>query len=290
MPSKKGNCFYSDLNIIQLECSDEELFDAIDLYNEKKVVLPILKSYMHEHTHFIQYNTTSIGYYLKLLGNYQIAYLSKIADEMLKSPDFIYPMMWHIQMRKNEKDRFKRPIHFYYYWYLAEIVRVYLTGSRETFEYYLQNMMHGEFYGIFDYILELEPELIKIFNSDYQYTKRKITSDSEQFERFRIAALLKTIAFNQGIRDLFESQALLSEYYFDEVADERLIKALERNKFLSSDSIDYLLPLKFYRDLHSFDLSNKRDFLSFKLGFHAICQIAFHAPILPFQEKMGPFL
>lgn len=284
-----GNCFYSDLNVIKIDCSDEELFCAMDLFNEKKVVLPVLRSFLHEHTHFIQYNTTPVGYYLKLLGSYQMAYLPKIADEMLKSPEFTYPMMLHIQLRKNEKDRFKRPIHFYYYWYLAEVIRVYLTGERETFDYYLQKVMHGEFYGIFDFILELEPELVKILNPAYPYTGRKLTAmkNEEQENAFKTSVFLKNTVMNMGIKDLLESQALLSEYYYDDIADERLLKALEKKEF-SSNQVDYLFPLILYRSLYSFDLTNKKDFLRFKLGFHAVCQIALHAPVLPFHDKLGP--
>lgn len=284
-----GNCFYSDLNVIKIDCSDEELFCAMDLFNEKKVVLPVLRSFLHEHTHFIQYNTTPVGYYLKLLGSYQMAYLPKIASEMLKSPEFTYPMMLHIQLRKNEKDRFKRPIHFYYYWYLAEVIRVYLTGERETFDYYLQKVMHGEFYGIFDFILELEPELVKILDPAYPYTGRKLTSmkNEEQKNAFKISVFLKNTVMNMGIKDLLESQALLSEYYYDDIADERLLKALEKKEF-SSNQVDYLFPLILYRSLYSFDLTNKKDFLRFKLGFHAVCQIALHAPVLPFHDKLGP--
>lgn len=284
-----GNCFYSDLNVIKIDCSDEELFCAMDLFNEKKVVLPVLRSFLHEHTHFIQYNTTPVGYYLKLLGSYQMAYLQKIASEMLKSPEFTYPMMLHIQLRKNEKDRFKRPIHFYYYWYLAEVIRVYLTGERETFDYYLQKVMHGEFYGIFDFILELEPELVKILNPAYPYTGRKLTAmkNEEQKNAFKTSVLLKNTVMKMGIKDLLESQALLSEYYYDDIADERLLKALEKKEF-SSNQVDYLFPLILYRSLYSFDLTNKKDFLRFKLGFHAVCQIALHAPVLPFHDKLGP--
>lgn len=284
-----GNCFYSDLNVIKIDCSDEELFCAMALFYEKKVILPVLRSYLHEHTHFIQYNTTPVGYYLKLLGSYQMAYLPKIADEMLKSPEFTYPMMLHIQQRKNEKDRFKRPVHFYYYWYLAEVIRVYLTGERETFDYYLQKVMHGEFYGIFDFILELEPELVKILNPAYPYTGRKLTAmeNKKQKKAFKTSVFLKNTAMNMGIKDLLESQALLAEYYYDDIADERLLRALERKAF-SSNQADYLFPLIFYRNLHSFDLTNKKDFLRFKLGFHAVCQIALHAPVLPFHDKLGP--
>lgn len=269
-----GNNFYTYLNILQLNCEEEELFDAMDLYNEKKIVLPILRSYLHEHTHFIQHNTTPVGYYITLLKNYQIAYLTKISDEMLKSPEFTYPMMWHIQKRKNEEDRFKRPVHFYYYWYLAEIVRLCLVGNKETFGYYLHEVMHEKFYGMFDFLLELEPVLIKLLDSNYNYD-RKI--DFSNFTNRTISGL--------RLKAIFESQALLTEYYFDNVADERLIKALDSN--ISPEHSDYLLPLKLYKELHSFDLSNKNDFLSFKLGFHAICQIILHTPILPFQDKLG---
>lgn len=104
--------------------------------------------------------------------------------------------------------------------------------------------MCGEFYGIFDYILELEPELIKLLNPAYQYTEREITKGVlEQFERFRTALFLKYTAFNQGIKDVFESQALLPDYYFNKIVDERLIKAWNRSTYPST-SIDYLLPLR----------------------------------------------
>lgn len=211
-----GNCFYSDLNVIKIDCSDEELFCAMALFYEKKVILPVLRSYLHEHTHFIQYNTTPVGYYL-------------------------------------------------------------------------QKVMHGEFYGIFDFILELEPELVKILNPAYPYTGRKLTAmeNKKQKKAFKTSVFLKNTAMNMGIKDLLESQALLAEYYYDDIADERLLKALEKKEF-SSNQADYLFPLIFYRNLHSFDLINKKDFLRFKLGFHAVCQIALHAPVLPFHDKLGP--
>lgn len=211
-----GNCFYSDLNVIKIDCSDEELFCAMALFYEKKVILPVLRSYLHEHTHFIQYNTTPVGYYL-------------------------------------------------------------------------QKVMHGEFYGIFDFILELEPELVKILNPAYPYTGRKLTAmeNKKQKKAFKTSVFLKNTAMNMGIKDLLESQALLAEYYYDDIADERLLRALEKKEF-SSNQADYLFPLIFYRNLHSFDLTNKKDFLRFKLGFHAVCQIALHAPVLPFHDKLGP--
>lgn len=45
------------------------------------------------------------------------------------------------------------------------------------------------------------------------------------------------------------------------------------------------MPLILYYECYEFDLKNKSDFLSFKLGFHAICQIVLSAPILPFQKR-----
>lgn len=288
--SGTGNNFYTDVNIIELNCRSEELFDAMDLFNEKRTILPIFRSYLHEHTHFIQHNTTPVGYYLKLLRDYQKIYMPKITDEMLKAPEFTYPMMWHIQKRKNEKDRFKRPIHFYYYWYLAEVVRQYLNGDYETFEYYIHQMAHDEFYGIYDFMLELEPELIKMLHPGYGYRGRKIiiTGSEEKSGGNYFDPGFGMPKLN-ALNDVLESQALLAEYYFDETADERLLKALSKEKIPSWQS-DYLYPLITYARKHSFDLSKKEDFLSFKLGFHAICQIVLHAPILPFQDRLGEVL
>lgn len=280
-----GNNFYTNLNIIQLNCEAEELFEAMDLYNRERIVLPILRAYLHEHTHFIQHNTTPVGYYIKLLKDYQATWLPKITDEMLKSPDFTYPMMWHIQRRRKEDDRFKKPIH-YYYWYLAEMVRLYLVGKEKTFNYYVDNMMKGEFYGIIDFVLELEPELIQLLDQSYDYNGRKFFDNQEQLKKIQLAATLTSFNMGGVLKSIFESQALLSEYFFDAVADERLEKALNEHN-ISPRHRNYLFPLILYKNTYSFDLSNKNDFLSFKPGFNAICQIALHAPILPFQDKLG---
>lgn len=59
---------------------------------------------------------------------------------------------------------------------------------------------------------------------------------------------------------------------------------------MNKEQSKYLLPLSMYQSAYNFDLSNKHDFLSFKLGFNAICQITLNAPILPFQNKHSSHL
>jgi hypothetical protein len=103
-------------------------------------------------------------------------------------------------------------------------------------------------------------------------------------DKLKGAAFIETFA-RMNLASITESEALLAEYWFDEVADERLLRLLNNNDLQTVERSYYLLPLMMFRGFHSLDLTDKEDFLSFKLGFHAICQIVLNSPLLPYQKK-----
>lgn len=169
---------------------------------------------------------------------------------------------------------------------MAEIVRLILIGDYETLSYYTERMMYGE--GLPDYFMELEQYLNKVLSGETRSCKRKMKKHSDiELQRIQLGVFNNAFS-NLNITSAMESQALLSEYYFDEIADEFLIKAIGKSNY-QEDQMHYLLPLRLYQEAYSFDLRKKSDFLSFKLGFNAVCQIVFHAPILPFQDEIGPY-
>lgn len=283
---KQSNFFDSESYIIQLNFKREEFFNALDQFNDERAVTPVLRSFLHEHTHFLQYATTSVGYYLKLLRDFQLLQFTQIAQEALNIEKSIYPMMPLIFDIKSKSVRHQKPAHFYYYWVLAEIVRLMLIGDFKTLDYYLKRMMSGN--GLIDYFMELEQYLNKMLSGKFQSNSRGLKTDDKVTLKKLLSSLYTNFFSGINITSAMESQALLSEYFFDETADEFLMRAIEKSSF-KEDQIHYLLPLKLYQSAYSFDLREKSDFLSFKLGFSAICQITFNAPILPFQDKFGSY-
>lgn len=278
------NYFDNKYYVINLKYTKSEVDKALSEFTENKKVTPIIRAILHEHAHYIQSATTSVGYYLKMLDDYQNSHIRDMVNEMIKTNKICYPMINNIVAPEHIRKENKNMTTHYYYWVLAEIVRQMLLGNEETVSYYLDRMMEGA--GYFDYYLELD-ECLKCcyLYIEKQGTEKESIANQDEFLNniFKVATLLQRFLGFQ-ISDVLESQALLAEYFYDEVADERLIKYISIKK-MDREQKKYCLPLILYYECYEFDLKNKSDFLSFKLGFHAICQIVLSAPILPFQKR-----
>lgn len=269
-----GNSF-----IISLECNAKDFYQ--DFYNLKEnyVSSRLIKSFLHEYTHYIQLSTTTVGYYLKLLKNYQQIRMMLCCTDVLNTrPKKLYPLFYNIMDLKNSRTKNKKASYQYYYWVLSEIVRLFILGDSDTLSYYQHYMMDGM--GFLDYFLELDEELKRFYQLEPDSFKYSEFSD-EVKDKMSLGFMLSEMS-NISIASLIESEALLSEYYFDEVADERLLSLLKM-EHLGKEECNYFLPLILYRSTYGFDLKCRKDFSRFKLGFHGICQIVLHSPILPFQ-------
>lgn len=282
---EQKNYFDSKYYVINLKYSKCEVDKAMAEFFNKKKVTPIIRAILHEHAHYIQCATTEVGYYLKMLDDYQMDHIKNMVNEASKGKLVCYPMMSNIMNNKNTRKKsqaLKDITTHYYYWVLAEIVRQLILGDEKTIAYYLSKMMNGE--GYLDYYLELDEALKCCLYEEKQEEKIKAEVEEELLIKIFTCAYAMQVVANLKISDLLESQALITEYFYDEVADERLIEFLSK-KEMGKEIEKYCLPLILYYNCYNLDLKNKSDFLSFKLGYHAICQLVLSAPILPFHRR-----
>lgn len=224
------NYFDNKYYVINLKYTKSEVDKALSEFTENKKVTPIIRAILHEHAHYIQSATTSVGYYLKMLDDYQNSHIRDMVNEMIKTNKICYPMINNIVAPEHIRKENKNMTTHYYYWVLAEIVRQMLLGNEETVSYYLDRMMEGA--GYFDYYLELD-ECLKCcyLYIEKQGTEKESIANQDEFLNniFKVATLLQRFLGFQ-ISDVLESQALLAEYFYDEVADERLIKYISIKK------------------------------------------------------------
>ncbi len=277
--SKNGSFFDSNNYIISLNYKQDNFYKAYYNFKKNGEVSPILRSFLHEHAHFLQFATTTVGYYLKLLGDYQLNRITACFRVVMNSKEKVYPLFKNVMNIKNRHVKNDKVAYHYYYWVLCELIRLLILGDTSTLDYYQQYMMEG--LGLFDYFFEQDQEFKKLYNIKSD-SYENIEYSDQSLDQLNYG-IFTTIFTNLSMTSVIESEALLTEYHFDDVADERLLKLLG-TKSTTVRTADYLFPLVVYRDIHNFDLTNKRDFLRFKLGFHGICQIVLNSPMLPFQR------
>ena len=279
--SDRNTFFDSNCCIMSLNCTSDELgkaFEHLDKYGE---TVPVLRDFLHEHAHHIQFATTTVGYYLNLIHNYQFQRLRTCCTYVMQSKEKVYPLFKSILNIKTRQIVNKKAAHHYYYWALGEMIRLNMWGELNTINEYLEYMMQGE--GLHDYYAEMDEALKRLYGIP-KAGNSNFGPASDELEDMLKVSMFHQMAASVSLATIIESEALLAEYWYDEVADERLIRLLNRTK-MTADEQNYLYPLILYKSVNKLDLIDRNDFLSFKLGFHAICQIVLNSPLLPFQEK-----
>ena len=263
---------------IDLACTKEELNESFMLHETEGILSPPLRSLLHEHCHLIQYATTIFGYYMNLVETFQRNAMVSLVNCCLEDKVDPYGVVHQIMARNG----LPKENTYYYDWALGEIVRIQLTGTFDELTEYLCRIMKGN--GFLDYYGELD-----LFLSRLSHIPKKLRADflspevDPQIAKQLLAASFMNDGLQINVSSILESQAHLTQYFFDSVADEAFC-AMMKPQQLTREKANYLVPLQLYWKTHQFDLQNPEDFMSFKLGFFAICDLALNAPMLPFYR------
>lgn len=254
-----------------LQTSRREYLQEYDKFTMQLDMSSNIRTGFHELVHFFQYHATPFGMYLSLLCDFQMLQLRTLLRLVKERMRVEYPLLPQICRHLRPVSRYEKIWYHLKYWYLAELVRLYLIGDFANFCYYYEKNIFSEELPS-QWFSQLEAELCNVLN--LPFTDRILQKEDSEAQAFLHDITLR-ITGNSDARNIFENQARMAQYWWEMGYCENPFTNVSFEHKYSGLIAEYTA------------FSTAENFPQFHETFYAICELALFPPILPFQAQIG---
>lgn len=257
---------------VRLQTSRQEYLREYDRFTMQLDMSANIRTGFHELVHFFQYHTTPFGMYLSLLCDFQMLQLRTLLTLVKENRKVEYPLLPQICRQLRPVSRYEKIWYHLKYWYLAELVRLYLIGDFANFCYYYEKSIFSEELPS-QWFSQLEAELCNVLN--LPFTDRILLKEESE-ARALLHDITLRVASDSDAGNIFENQARMGQYWWEMGYRENPFTNVSYEHKYSGLIAEYAA------------LSTAENFPQFHETFYGICELALFTPILPFQAQTTP--